>query len=185
MENNNKLRIGEHFTYKNRDWICLDYIDGNILAITSEVYQEIPFDTENRNDWRKSSVRRVLNGDFLEGNLNKKYLIPMKLDLTADNGDKSYGECEDYVGILACDQYRKYRDIVPLFEEWMWTCTPWNCRTPNSSGADRVRGVIPTGAISDCVANYSYGVVPACIFSSANLKLCRQAHLVGVDEDDE
>lgn len=182
MENNNKLRIGEHFTYKNREWICLDYIDGNILAITSEVYQDIPFDTENCNDWRKSSVRRVLNGDFLEDNLNKKYLIPMKLDLTADNGDKSYGECEDYVGILSCDQYRKYRDIVTLFEEWMWTCTPWNCRIPYSSYANHVRYVTPTGFIFNGFASTSTGVVPACIFASEHLKLCRQAHLVECDE---
>ena len=181
MENNNKLRIGEHFTYKNREWICLDYIDGNIFAITAEVYQEIPFDTKNCNDWRKSSVRRVLNSDFLD-TLDKDYLAPMKLDLTADNGDKSYGECEDYVGILSCDQYRKYRDIVPLFDEWMWTCTPWYCPTPNSSGASSVRYVYPTGNINYDNAYYSYGVAPACIVASEHLKLCRQAHLVECDE---
>lgn len=179
--NNEALNPGEHFIYNNIEFICLDIIDGNYLAMTAKPWQEMPFDTNNCNDWRKSSLRRVLNNDFLDL-LDRKHLVKQTSDLIADNGDKAYGTCEDYVTILSCDQYRKYRDIVPLFEEWMWTLTPWTC---NAGYAYHVRNVDPTGSVSSYGAINTYGVAPACVFSSKNLKLRRQAHLVGADEDDE
>lgn len=178
---NDKLNIGEHFIYNGIEFICLDIIDGNYLAMTAKPWAEVPFDTNNHNDWRKSSLRRVLNNDFLEL-LDKKHLVMQTSDLIADNGDKAYGTSEDYVTILSCDQYRKYRDIVPLFEEWMWTLTPWTC---NAGNAYYVRIVYTAGGVGTSGANGCYGVAPACVFSSKNLKLRRQAHLVGADEDDE
>lgn len=178
---NDKLNIGEHFIYNGIEFICLDIIDGNYLAMTAKPWAEIPFDTNNHNDWRKSSLRRVLNTDFLEL-LDKKHLVMQTSDLIADNGDKAYGTSEDYVTILSCDQYRKYRDIVPLFEEWMWTLTPWSCNTSTSHG---VRTVSTTGSVYYGYAYSSYGVAPACLFSSQNLKLCRQAHLVGISDEND
>ena len=178
---NDKLNIGEHFIYNGIEFICLDIIDGNYLAMTAKPWAEIPFDTNNHNDWRKSSLRRVLNTDFLEL-LDKKHLVMQTSDLIADNGDKAYGTSEDYVTILSCDQYRKYRDIVPLFEEWMWTLTPWSC---NTSGSYTVRIVGPTGTVHYSYAHGSRGVAPACLFSSQNLKLCRQAHLVGISDEND
>lgn len=178
---NDKLNIGEHFIYNGIEFICLDIIDGNYLAMTAKPWAEIPFDTNNHNDWRKSSLRRVLNTDFLEL-LDKKHLVMQTSDLIADNGDKAYGTSEDYVTILSCDQYRKYRDIVPLFEEWMWTLTPWSC---NTSDSNSVRTVGTAGNVYSHYANFSYGVAPACLFSSQNLKLCRQAHLVGISDEND
>ena len=179
--NSEALNPGEHFFYKEIEFICLDIIDGNYLAMTAEPWKEGPFDRDGKNDWRNSSLRRVLNNDFLEL-FNKSHLVKQTFDLIADNGDRAYGTCEDYVTILSCDQYRKYRDIVPLFEEWMWTLTPWSC---NAGNAYNVRGVSTTGNVYINVAYNSFGVAPVCVFSSKNLKLRRQAYLVEVDEDDE
>lgn len=179
--NNEALNPGEHFIYNGIEFICLDIIGGNYLAMTAKPYAEIPFDTDGKNDWRKSSLRRVLNNDFLDL-LDRRHLIKQTSDLIADNGDKAYGTSEDYVTILSCDQYRKYREIVPLFEEWMWTLTPWSC---NPSHSGYVRSVCTTGGVDYYNATNRYGVAPACLFSSENLKLRRQAHLVGADEDDE
>ena len=181
MFENEKLMVGEHFTYEGIEWICLDVIDGNYLAITAKVWQELPFDIDNKNNWKESSLRRVLNGEFLD-KLNKKHLVKQTSDLIADNGDKAYGTSEDYVTILSCDQYRKYRELVPLFDEWMWTLTPWSCSCGNSSS---VRGVSPDGIISGYGAYGGIGVAPACLFSSKHLKLCRQARLVEIDESAE
>lgn len=178
---NDKLNIGEHFIYNGIEFICLDIIDGNYLAMTAKPWTEIPFDTNNHNYWRKSSLRRVLNTDFLEL-LDKKHLVMQTSDLIADNGDKAYGTSEDYVTILSCDQYRKYRDIVPLFEEWMWTLTPWSC---NTSDSYFVRIVNTAGGVNHGYAGSSLGVAPACLFSSQNLKLCRQAHLVGISDEND
>ena len=104
----------------------------------------------------------------------------MVLDLTADNGDDMYGKVQDYVGILSCDQVRKYRKLIPGYPEWMWTCTPWYC-SPYSTYAGSVRIVFTSGVLHYNIANLAYGVVPACIFSSKQLKLCRQAPLVEAD----
>lgn len=179
MFENEKLMIGEHFTYEGIEWICLDIIDGNYLAITAQVWQELPFDVDNHNNWKESSLRRVLNDEFLD-KLNKNHLVMQTSDLIADNGDRRYGTCEDYVTILSCDQYRKYRDLVPhypewMWTEWMWTLTPWSCYS--GDGYD-VRIVSPTGNIGYDNASSSNGVAPVCIFSSRHLKLCRKPHLV-------
>ena len=176
-----KLMIGEHFTYAGIEWICLDIINDNYLAITAQIYDELPFDGDDRNDWKTSSLRDILNTKFLK-KLKVEHLIKQSSDLTADNGDKSYGTSSDYVTILSCDQYRKYRDLVPLFEECMWTLTPWSCA---AGYAGYVRHVDPAGTVTSHYAYYTYGVAPACIFSSENLKLRRQAHLVGVDESEQ
>ena len=169
---NDKLNIGEHFIYNGIEFICLDIIDGNYLAMTAKPWAEIPFDTNNHNDWRKSSLRRVLNTDFLEL-LDKKHLVMQTSDLIADNGDKAYGTSEDYVTILSCDQYRKYRDIVPLFEEWMWTLTPWSC---GASGSRGVRGVVPQ-AMSPTAVRTSVAVLPRLVYSHLRILNCADRHI--------
>ncbi len=178
--NNETLNPGEHFIYNGIEFICLDIIDGNYLAMTAKPCAEIPFDTNGKNDWRKSSLRRVLNNDFLDL-LGRRHLIKQTSDLIAGNGDKVYGTSEDYVTILSYDQYRKYREIVPLFDEWMWTLTPWSCTSSFSLTVFLVR---PSGNVTHEYTDDTNGVAPVCLFSSENLKLRRQASLIGVDEDD-
>lgn len=90
--------IGDHFIYKDIKWICLDIIDGNYLAITAKVWQELPFDFGNHNNWKESSLRRMLNYKFLD-KLNKEHLVMQTSDMIADNGDKSYGTCKDLVNL--------------------------------------------------------------------------------------
>lgn len=182
MEQLTVLSIGEKFTFKGFEWIVLDKDEDGVFAIMTDFWQILPFDTENNNNWEKSSLRRVLNTDFVDL-IGKQNLLPVESDLIADNGDKSYGKTTDYATILSCDQYRKYRDVVPRYEsDWLWTLTPWSCY---SGYAYHVRYVLPTGSIDYGHAYFSYGVAPACKFKSTNLKLCRQAHLVEVNNDDE
>ena len=112
-----KLKPGMKFKYKGIDFICLDIIDGNYLAITAECWCEKRFNdnyNDGCNNWKTSTLRRFLNEDVLEEHFDAKHLIKQTSDLTADNGDKAYGTCEDYITLLTCDQYRKYRDYVPL-----------------------------------------------------------------------
>lgn len=165
-----KLKPGMKFKYKGIDFICIDVINGNYLAITAECWCEKRFNEEYKdgcNNWEKSTLRRVLNENVLEDHFNTDHLIKQTSDLVADNGDKAYGTCEDYITLLSCEQYRKYRDYVPLFEECMWTLTPWRCDTGNASG---VRSVTPTGAISNYNAHSSHGLAPVCLFNSQALR---------------
>lgn len=181
--NNETLNPGEHFIYNGIEFICLDIIDENYLAITAKVWQELPFDFGNHNNWKESSLRRVLNDKFLD-KLNKNHLVKQTSDLVADNGDRKYGTCKDYVTILSCDQYRKYRDLIPRYIGWMWTLTPWSSSIYGEISED-VRVIVPSGRFACSCAHNTHGVAPVCLFSSENLKLRRQASLIGVDEDDE
>nr|DAI80759.1 MAG TPA: hypothetical protein [Caudoviricetes sp.] len=173
-----KLRPGEEFVYNGIRFICLDVINGNYLAITADCLCEKRFNNnynDGCNNWKTSTLRRFLNEDVLEEHFDVKHLIKQTSDLTADNGDKAYGTCEDYITLLTCDQYRKYRDYVPLFEECMWTLTPWRCDT---GYAGSVRYVTPSGAIYNSYADNSIGLAPVCLFNSNNLTLRRQAQLI-------
>lgn len=166
-----KLKPGMKFKYKGIDFICLDIINGNYLAITAECWCEKRFNEEHKdgyNNWEKSTLRRFLNEDVLEEHFDAKHLIKQTSNLTADNGDKAYGTCEDYITLLTCDQYRKYRDYVPLFEECMLTLTPWRCDT---GYAHYVRLVAPTGAIINIDAYVSFGLAPVCLFNSQALRV--------------
>ena len=175
MINNSKMMIGEHFTYRGIEWICLDIINGNYLAITAQVWQKLPFDVDDYNNWKESSLRRMLNYKFLD-KLNKEHLVMQTSDMIADNGDKSYGTCKDYVTILSCDQYRKYRDLVPCYPERMWTLTPWNC----IGGSIIVRYVNTAGDVNNDGACNSFGVAPVVLFSAEHLKVSRQTRLVEI-----
>lgn len=173
-----KLKPGMKFKYKGIDFICLDIINGNYLAITAECWCEKRFNEENKDDcnnWEKSTLRRFLNEDVLEDHFNTEHLIKQTSDLVADNGDKAYGTCEDYITLLTCDQYRKYRDYVPLFEECMRTLTPWSCDTGD---AFSVRNIIPSGELDSYIADNTYGVAPACLFNLNYLSSCWQARII-------
>ena len=158
-----KIKDGEHFMYHGIEFIRLGLEQGGVLCMTAKPIAEEAFDTNGCNNWAKSRARKKLNTEFLSL-MDENDLLPFESDLTADNGDTAYGKCVDKIGILSCDLYRKYRKIVPLFDEWMWTCTPWHCGTPNSWYASHVRRVYSDGTVSGSNAHGVYGLAPACIF---------------------
>ena len=121
----------------------------------------MPLDESNKHDWRTSSLRKYLNGEYLE-QFNRGDLLPFVSDLTADNGMKDYGTAKDYVFLLSCDLFRKYRESVPRFNNWWWTLTPWTC---SPSIASHARIVYAGGTLSNYIASFGYGVAPACLFN--------------------
>ena len=157
-----EICIGDHFIYKDIEWICLDIIDGNYLSITAKVWKKLPFDIGGCSIWEVSTLRRVLHDEFLT-KLNKDQLVLQVSDLTADNGDKAYGTCVDCVTILSCDQYRKYRDLVPCYPERMWTLTPWSCN--DADDLKYARTVGPTGNFNNEYTRNDAGIAPVCLFS--------------------
>ena len=158
-----KIKDGEHFMYRGIEFIRLGLEQGGVLCMTAKPIAEEAFDPNGCNNWAKSRARKKLNTEFLSL-MDENDLLPFESDLTADNGDTAYGKCVDKIGILSCDLYRKYRKIVPLFDEWMWTCTPWHCGTPHSGNAGSVRRVISDGTMGNGGAFSAIGLAPACIF---------------------
>lgn len=158
-----KIKDGEHFMYHGIEFIRLGLEQGGVLCMTAKPIAEEAFDPNGCNNWAKSRARKKLNTEFLSL-MDENDLLPFESDLTADNGDTAYGKCVDKIGILSCDLYRKYRKIVPLFDEWMWTCTPWHCGTPYSESAYGVRIVRSAGTMNYYDATSAYGLASACIF---------------------
>ena len=159
------LVAGETFTFKRRQWIILDPDhEGGVFAIMKTVWKDTPFNKDSNNaDWSKSTLRKDMIENLLP-KIGEENLLPHMTDMICDNGDDSLGKVEDKVFILSCDEYRKYRKYVPLFREWMWTCTPLYV-SPNSGGALYPRLVYSDGSVSYGYAYYSYGAAPACIFN--------------------
>lgn len=153
---------GERFTYNGMEFVVLGEEQGGILAITAhELYNEMPFDKDNdKNDWRKSTLRKYLNGDFLE-KFNSNDLLPFVSDLTSDDGMKDYGTSTDFIALLSCDLYRKYREFMPKYNTWVWTITPWSCIHGYTYNE---RGISADGSLYNGCVYTTHGVAPVCIF---------------------
>ena len=165
------LKQGGYFFYGGVQWVVLenDEKNGATLAIAAEPVFNRAFDEENRNDWRVSSLRRELNGPFFDALIaegaNRAAFLDWESDLTADNGMTDYGTATDKIALLSDGLYRKYRQFIPLVDEWCWTLTPWTCNPDYSA---YVRYVNSSGALINYDA-YSgiRGARPLCYLESS------------------
>lgn len=153
---------GDRFTYNGIEFVALGEEQGGILAIVAKRLDEkMPFDKEDRNNWKGSTLQEHLNGEYLQ-NFNKGDLLPFVSDLTADDGMTDYGTSEDYIAILSDNLYRKYRAVIPRYDTWVWSITPYSCL---KCYANVERIVNTGGSVDDNGALYASGVAPACIFN--------------------
>ena len=177
------LRPGEHFMFKDFEWVCLDPNppDGGVLAIMEKPWaKDVKFcpsdiftdEKGNWNNYRTSNVRGILS-DMANSVFGGKGLLAHTVDLVADNGDKAYGTVKDLVFILTCDEYHKYRDYIPHYENWIWTATPWYCGDKDSDmgHAHIVRCVYAGGKFCSYDAYISTAVAPACVLNPKSLNL--------------
>ena len=183
MINITTLRPGEHFMFKGFEWVCLDqnHPDGGVLAIMAKPWaKDVKFcpsdkfadEKGNWNNYRTSNVRGILS-NMANSVFERKSLLEHTIDLVADNGDRAYGTAQDFVFILTCDEYRKYRDYMPHYDNWILTATPWYCGDKDSGtgSADYVRRVNPNGQFDINYAYFGYDVAPACILNPKLLNL--------------
>lgn len=183
MTNITTLRPGEHFMFKNFEWVCLDpnHPDGGVLAIMAKPWAEdVKFcpgnifadEKGNWNNYRTSNVRGLLSG-MESAVFDGESLLSHTVDLVADNGDRAYGAVADTVFILTCDEYRKYRDYIPHYDSCIWTATPWYCGDKDSDTgiANCVRRVNPNGQLNGNTAYLGLAVAPACILNPKSLNL--------------
>lgn len=154
-----RLPAGQHFLYNNVEFVKLGDEQGGVLCITASMWKKLPFDKDGHNNFAKSSLRNLLITSFLPS-LNDSDLCLYKMDLTADNGDRSYGTLFTLVGLLSANLYRKYRDYIPEYDNWMWLCTPWYC---SKCSAD-VRCVTTDGVTYSRSPEIAVNVVPTVIF---------------------
>lgn len=102
------------------------------------------------NNYKESDVReKLLNSDFAKEleNFYGDRLIPITLDLTALNGNKEYGIVSgDKLAIPTLDILRKFKENIPLINEWYWTSTPNG--TKQTGDASCVQVVSTIGDVS-------------------------------------
>jgi len=107
----------------------------------------------NTNNYAESEVRKKLVDSDLAKELEDFYgdkLLPITLDLTALNGSKEYGVVAgDKIAVPTLDILRKFKENIPLVDNWYWTSTPNGTKiTVDSSyvqGVDSGGGVGCTG----------------------------------------
>lgn len=183
MTNITTLRPGEHFMFKNFEWVCLDpnHPDGGVLAIMAKPWaKDVKFcpsdkfadEKGNWNNYRTSNVRGILS-DMANSVFDRESLLIHNVDLVADNGDRAYGTVQDFVFILTCDEYRKYRDYIPHYDNWIWTATPWYCGDKDSDMgyACNVRCVNAGGQLDYYRVHIGLAIAPACILNQKSLNL--------------
>lgn len=166
-----ELAQGARFLYGGVEWVKFEDIGAGTLCLAAEPVFLRAFDEENCNDWRKSSLRRELNGAFLDAlvaeGADRAAFLDWESDLTADDGMTDYGTATDKIALRSDALCRKYRDITPHVDAWCWNLTPWTCGASNSY---RVRLVYSSGALSWYTAYDGYGGVrPLCYPKSAIL----------------
>lgn len=147
MKKLSELAQGARFLYGGVEWVKFEDIGAGTLCLAAEPVFLRAFDEENCNDWRKSSLRRELNGAFLDAlvaeGADRAAFLDWESDLTADDGMTDYGTATDKIALRSDALCRKYRDITPPVDAWCWNLTPWTCdpeynayvRIVNSSGA--------------------------------------------------
>ena len=163
MKKISQIETGGRFLYGGIEWVKLYAGDGTV-AISAEPVFERAFDENNKNDWRSSSLRRELNGAFLDAlvaeGADRAAFLDWESDLTADDGMTDYGTAVDKIALRSDALCRKYREITPPVDEWCWNLTPWTC---DASSSYNVRGVFSSGAVD---WYYAYcgggGVRPIC-----------------------
>lgn len=167
MKKISQIETGGRFLYGGIEWVKLYAGDGTV-AISAEPVFERAFDEDNKNDWRSSSLRRELNGAFLDAlvaeGADRAAFLDWESDLTADDGMTDYGTATDKIALLSDKLYRMFRGIIPRVDAWCWNLTPWTCDPEYSCG---VRNVVSSGAMDWYGACSGYGGVrPLCYLKS-------------------
>lgn len=161
------LGIGDTFELADTTWKILDITSAGYICLADSI-EDMKFDSDS-NNWENSGLRSYLNGEFFEkmtAEIGLENIVPFERNLLSLDGQTEYGKCEDKVSLLAVDEYRKYRSLIPNTKDyWWWLVSPWS--TPCNDYKKSVAVVSSAGGIRDCSCDYYVGVRPVCIFSSS------------------
>ena len=177
------IERGQTFMVGGFSWIVIEHKQEGKLALMETCLKNTSFDEDGSNDWRRSSIRKYLNNNFLcilENNgLDPDDIIETEIDLTADDGLKDYGTSRDKVFLLTADTYRKNRDVIKPIGNCWWLITPHS--TPTAGYTRHVRCVSSNGSLNDIYVGHGYwGIRPALILKSDILVSTKENH---VDEN--
>lgn len=156
--NKNVFKQGNTVEFAGQKWNMLGEVGENkFLCVSDDIIERKQFDEDNNNNWSVSSLRKYLNGEYLQ-KFSGLELIPWTQDLTSDDGLKDYGSSTDTIFLLTDKQYRQYRQYIRKIDDLWWLITA------DSTINNYVRYVNMDGSLSDDNACYdNMGVRPACV----------------------
>lgn len=145
------LKPKDEFKIGNEVFIVLEQSDNGTKVISKEfAYTNRAFG--DCSDWKKSSIRTLLNGDYynkIAKLVRASNIISMERDLTSLDGLDDYGTCNDKISLLSASEYAKYHKILGLksnYPDWWWTITPGS--TPSNAYTRSVCSVDSHGILS-------------------------------------
>ena len=118
------VKPGETVTIGEREYIVLSHENGITAIIAKTPTKTMAFG--NDGNYAKSDVRTYCNGEFYEelckvvGEYN---VLPHTVNLVSDDGSNKGASVTDFVSILTCDLYRRYREFLPAIDFACWTAT--------------------------------------------------------------
>lgn len=149
-----------------KKWKILDSSENSVFCFCMNSLGDKKFDC-SYNEWTSSNLRDYLNTEVYEKiceEIGSKNVIEFERDLLSLDGQTEYGTCKDKVSLISVDEYRKYRSVIPNFEEWWWTLTPYS--TKCNDDTKWITVVSPSGNFGDWRYGNRFSVRPVCIFSS-------------------
>lgn len=157
-----ELNPGDRFEYGMKSAIVLDNMDDGVLCMVVDKKYQSKFDENKINNFAESTLRTDLNTHYMrqwiDEGANPIDFVEMEVDLTSDDGLDDYGTCKCYLAPRTCDQYRKYRKLIPNCDGWEWTATPWSVKSNGISSF--IRCVHSDGTLNYGSTFYAYGVRP-------------------------
>lgn len=148
---------GDQFTYNGMDFIILGIEQGGVLAVEEQTLdEEMPYDKDGSNDWRKATLRKYLNEEHIK-KFNKGDLLPFVSTLISTDKRTNYGTSKDYIFLLSYDLFRKYRALIPYYGTWVWTITP-------ATSIGEKNNVEYNNLYSIAPSSHAKPVAPACLF---------------------
>ena len=163
--NKNGIEVKAQFTIGGIAWTVIQTAESWVKCIASEIIEERAFDKQNRNDFASSDLRAYLNGEFLQKMIGagapEEMFEHFNIDLTADDGLKTYGGDRVRVGLITCDEYRLLRENIPHVDGWWWTATADSPINPFVRYVDSDGTLYSSGAYGG-----NKGVRPLCVLKS-------------------
>lgn len=152
------LGIGDTFELADTTWKILDITSAGYICLADSI-EDMKFDSDS-NNWENSGLRSYLNGEFFEkmtAEIGLENIVPFERNLLSLDGQTEYGKCEDKVSLLAVDEYRKYRSLIPNTKDyWWWLVSPWS--TPCNDYKKSVSVVSSAGNVDDGYCNAAIAV---------------------------
>lgn len=162
------VKPGDTVTICEREYIVLGHEKGTTTIVAKKPTKFMAFGKDG--NYINSDVRKYCIGEFYEElckAVGKHNIIPHTVNLVSDDGSHKGTLIKDYVSILTCDLYRRYRELLPAIGSSWWTAT--RVTTLDKDCASDVCFASSRGILSWSDCSLFFGVCPFCVLNSSVL----------------